>query len=703
MFTIKTKLLLMLICAIAAFIGLGIFTVQMQKQLAERVMGIEIETEKVTLITDLQLAVYSAVMPGNDYIITGKSEYAKEFEKLDINARGMFSKIIGNPNFTPEEKDTIKKSETLYLGLVDISGQIFTQNFKEASLPGLMEKMDYEFASPAVEKLNSLKVGLEKALSRAREDVTATKRYTTRLLMILVGLFVVAGVISGAALSRSITTPIRETVDMLRSSVEEGHADLTRRLALASRDEMGLLASWFNKFLDGMSVTVKGVNNLSQDVLVATEKLNASSQKFRNSAEVQLYASEEASSSVGEMEASIAAVSQSAGQILLSTETVASSILEMSASVDEIANNMEKLADSVDTSTSSVTEIGASIRQVAAHVHVLSGFAEEIISSTEEISATIMEIERYAGEQTGLSERVKSDAESLGLESVRKTMSGMERIKEEVSSTSAIINRLGERSEAVAQILKVINNVTDATSLLALNAAILAAQAGEHGKGFAIVADEIKELAEQTASSTKEISGLIKAFREDVGAAVTSIGRSSLGVEEGVELSWEAHNALEKISKSSDQSLEMARKIEIATKEQSRGINLVAESIQKMGGMVDEIKKATDEQKKGAEGIVRAGEQMSDIARMVKTSTLQQAKETKYTSDAVSDVAEKIKSVAGALEEQKLAISRIVSGIETVQKIGEGNAVLSADLDINMDKLKKQASSMKEEMSKFKV
>lgn len=485
--------------------------------------------------------------------------------------------------------------------------------------------------------------------------------------------------------------------------IAEGKGDLTRRLEVKTQDEIGMLGTWFNKFVDGMQETVKGVNVASREVVDIAGKLSVSSQKVRHSADLQLRATEETSSSITEMEASISSVAEASEQILHSTDTVASSVLEMSASVDEIADSMTKLSDSVDTSTSSITEMGASIKQVAIHVNDVSGFADEIISSVEEISATISEIARYAGEQTLLSQKVKTDAASIGMESVRKTMNGMDRIKEEVSSTSVIINRLGERSEAVGQVLKVINNVTEATSLLSLNAAILAAQAGEHGRGFAVVADEIKELAEQTAASTKEISGLVKAFKDDVTAAIVSIERSSKGVDEGVELSWEAHSALDKIAGSTDQSLEMARRIETATREQSKGVNLVAESIQKMSGMVGEIKKATDEQKKGAEGIVRAAEQMGDIARMVKVSTFQQAKESKYTSEAVSDVAQKIKSVVRAIEEQKLAAARIVNAMEMVKKTGEDSVVLSADLDINVEKLNRQASSLKDEMGKFKV
>lgn len=540
-------------------------------------------------------------------------------------------------------------------------------------------------------------------ISTSLED-TYAQLDMSRNRWVLFGLATISivSIILSLSIRLGVTKPIEQTADMLKD-IAEGEGDLTRRLQVKTEDEIGRLGAWFNKFVEGLQETVKGANVATQEVVSISEKLSESSERVRDSAEQQLRTTEETSSTISEMEASIKSVAEAAEHILSSTDTVSSSVLEMSASVEEIAGNMGKLSDSVDTTTSSVTEIVASIKQVASNVNILSGVAEEIISSVTQINASIKEIEQYAKEKTALAEGVKEDAASAGMGSVRKTMAGMDRIKEEVSSASVIINRLGERSAEVGNILSVINNVTEATSLLALNAAILAAQAGEHGKGFAVVADEIKELAEQTASSTKEIAGIIKAFKDDVSAAITSIERSSKGVEEGVELSWAAHNALEKISQSAEQTLGMAKKVEIATGEQSRGVNLVTDAIRKMGNMVEEIKKATDEQKRGADGIVRAAENMSDVASMVKTSTVQQAKESKYTSEIVSDVAQRIKYVAKSIDEQKVAAGRIVKTLEMVKKIGEENVVLSSDLDSTVGKLNNQASSLKEGMGKFKV
>ncbi|MEK7828574.1 MAG: methyl-accepting chemotaxis protein, partial [Deltaproteobacteria bacterium] len=221
--------------------------------------------------------------------------------------------------------------------------------------------------------------------------------------------------------------------------------------------------------------------------------------------------------------------------------------------------------------------------------------------------------------------------------------------------------------------------------------------------GFAVVANETKNLANKTVTSTKEIAGIIGAFHGDIADAINSIERSSTAVEEGVAASSEALTVLETIGQSTDQTAGMAKKVGIATREQAQGVNLVTETIQKMGQMVDELKRSTDEQRRGTEGILKASENMSDIAKTVKTSTQQQAKESKYTSEIVSDVAQKIKAIVKAIDEQRVAASRIAKTVELVKRVGEDNVNLAAELDKTVEKLNEQAAHMKEGMDKFKV
>src|SRR5437870_7745307 len=122
----------------------------------------------------------------------------------------------------------------------------------------------------------------------------------------------------------------------------------------------------------------------------------------------------------------------------------------------------------------------------------------------------------------------------------RESIEGMEQIRQSVVASNAVVSRLGERSLAIGRILNVIEDIAEQTNLLALNAAILAAQAGEHGRGFSVVASEIRELSERTAASTREIAGLIQSVQSEVANALASMSEGTKLVEHGVTLSHQA-------------------------------------------------------------------------------------------------------------------------------------------------------------------
>lgn len=499
-----------------------------------------------------------------------------------------------------------------------------------------------------------------------------------------------------------ITRPLDRTVEMLKS-IADGKGDLTKRLAVTSDDEIGLLGKSFNKFVVGMQYMVRDIFGVSEEVSSASKEIEASSTEITDAVSRQLKAVDDTSASIREMDASIKLVAEDADSLSTSSNEVSRSATAMSASVDEVRSSIEKLFYSGSSTASSINEIAISINQVASHVDELFKKTEDVVSSILDIGSKVRDVENYAKTQADLAEKVREDAEDLGLASVVKTREGIEMVSEEVHSASVVVNRLGEMSKEIGKILTVINDIADTTHLLALNATILAAQAGEDGKGFGVVGRQIKDLATKTTVSTKEISVLINQVQNEAAVAVDSMRRSSEKAELGVRLSRDAQKALEKILGSSKRSFDMAKMIEKATIDQTKGVSQISNLAQMMSNMVGEIKNAATDQSLAADEIMKDTASMKELMDKVKLSTVEQARESKHVTEAILKVTSKIDRVAESTSEQMMLSRRIVTAMDTVKLAAEECVASVVRLEKTVKEMNSQADSLRSTVGSFKT
>jgi methyl-accepting chemotaxis protein len=563
----------------------------------------------------------------------------------------------------------------------------------------------YDVAAPVVsqgafgvsteeQRIGVVRIGI--SLRGLNEKIAALWEVGTLITILVVAL----GIGISAFLVRLIVKPIEQ---MAGAAVKIADGDFTQNVHVTSQDEVGVLGETFETMSKNLSLMIRQIQEVAENVAQISGQLKTGSKQMYDGAQVQATTTENAASSVEQMNASIRQIAESIEILSSSAEETSSSILEMSSSVSEVANNAGGLSTSVDDTSSSIIEMSASIKQVAENVAILSSAAEETASAVNQINSSLREVEGHAKDSASLSERVMKDAQDLGMRSIEKTISGMNRIQETVVKSADVINRLGERSEQIGRILTVIDEVTKQTNLLALNAAILAAQAGEQGKGFAVVADEIKNLAERTGASTKEIAQLIGNVQSEAKDAVDSVRDGARSVEEGVGLSLEAGEALKKILDTSKQSTVMAQEIEKATMEQTRGIRQVGEAIQRINTMVQQISKATQEQSRGSEQIMHSAEKMRDMTRQVKMSTEEQAKGSRQITEAVENVTERVQQIAKAVNEQKRGSEIIMQSVESGRTTSRQSVNVVAEMNKMVEELAKQAEHLKQSIGRFKV
>jgi methyl-accepting chemotaxis protein len=479
--------------------------------------------------------------------------------------------------------------------------------------------------------------------------------------------------------------------------------DLSQSVRVRFVDEIGMLGRGVNRMIIGLKGMIMNVQEASGRTDSVWRGLKDISAEITSGSKVQAESVEEAASSVNEMHFSLKEIVGNIEDLHRTSEQTSSSVIEMAASIDEVARTMTDLSSFIEETSTAITQMSAAARQIAENVGVLSSAAEDTAASATQISASVKQVEAGARESATLAEAVAADAEQLGMRSIQKTIEGMSRIEATSRRTAEVANRLGERAENIGTILTVIEDITDRTGLLALNAAILAAQAGEHGKGFAVVAAEIRELANRTAASTKEIGSLIGSVQEESRETVGVVREEVALVEEGVRLAQEARGALVKILERADVARDMSKGINKAASEQAKGVRQVSDAVSKINEMTHQIARAAAEQKTGSEQIRRAAERMRDLTRFVKASTDEQAKGGKDITVAVENISSRIGMVNRAAGEVQAGSDLIVKSIDRIKEIAKSNADLAEGLHAATDVMASQSELLKREIGKFRT
>jgi len=286
-----------------------------------------------------------------------------------------------------------------------------------------------------------------------------------------------------------------------------------------------------------------------------------------------------------------------------------------------IKETLLKVAEAAAAVASASAEISSSTEQMAAGSQEQTSQAGEVATAVEEMTKTIIENSRNAGDTAGTAKSAR-EAALEGGKVVEETVEGMRRIAGVVKKSAETVQALGKSSDQIGEIIGVIDDIADQTNLLALNAAIEAARAGEQGRGFAVVADEVRKLAERTTKATKEIASMIKTIQTDTAGAVSSMNEGTIQVDEGIKLADKAGASLHDIVEISQKVTDMVTHIAAASEEQSSASEQISKN-------VEAISTVTGETAAGTQQIARAAE---DLNRL--TENLQQYIEKFKLSDA---------------------------------------------------------------------
>jgi len=255
--------------------------------------------------------------------------------------------------------------------------------------------------------------------------------------------------------------------------------------------------------------------------------------------------------------------------------------------IERLQDNFRSMAQGAESVAASASGMVKASQEIAAVSEQQSVSASSMAASVEQMTVSIAHVGDRAAEANGLSLQ-SGDLAVSGGKVIGQTVQDINEIADAVTSASEIIRQVESHSDQIASVVLVIEDVADQTNLLALNAAIEAARAGEQGRGFAVVADEVRKLAERTARSTQEITGMIAQMRGSAQAGVGSISTAVECVSAGVNRAKNASDAIGQIAQSSYKTVEMVGEITSAIREQGSASTSIAQSVERVAQMAEE-------------------------------------------------------------------------------------------------------------------
>jgi methyl-accepting chemotaxis protein len=286
---------------------------------------------------------------------------------------------------------------------------------------------------------------------------------------------------------------------------------------------------------------------------------------------------------------------------------------------ESLENIVRQVTDVVNATASASNQISSSSEEMAAGAQEQSSQAAEVATAVEQMTSTIIETSKNA-ENATMAAKKSGEIAQEGGKVVNQTVQGMIRIAEVVKQSANTVQALGKSSDQIGEIVQVIDDIADQTNLLALNAAIEAARAGEQGRGFAVVADEVRKLAERTTKATKEIALMIKQIQKDTSGAVESMQLGTVEVEKGKALADKAGVSLSEIISGAQEVVDIITQVATASQEQSSAAEQISKNIESISTVTHQSASGVHEIARASEDLNRLTNNLSDMVSHFKTS-----------------------------------------------------------------------------------
>ena len=642
----------------------------------------------------------------------GLSKTTQKMVEADPNL--LWVEVIDDQGKTLGSEGDPKNAPKIKLGTLSNQGEVL--DVKSSKGSALLVRMP--IVTTAMENSSSsLDLGFEMSEKPARGTATTRKLGELRLVVDLapvtrlkrrylaVGSLVllivlIAGLFVSMFIARYFTSPIFNLRDYARKIAD---GNLVKMKTVGKRnDELGMLLASFQEMTDNLVGIVRENRSAFRRVEESTQMVRSHIDSTMKNTREQEVDSADVKEKVSSIQKAVDAVAKLMEGLSGLAEEVSSSVLQMIASIEEISRNTKGLNDALSTSSSTLSQNVAANKEIDASVEKLNRFVEDTSSAMTQMEESIRQIDENASNTEKATEKVAEEAKS-GIIAIQQSSDSMAQLQRSFEETATTMKQLGKQSREVGNVLAVIDEVMDQTHLLALNAAIIAAQAGEHGKPFAVVASEIKELASKTSISTGEIAGIIDTVQKGVQQAVDAVGKQRDLVEETVRAYGEAAKVFNGIQEGVKPSLVMTQEIARATAEQAQGAKSIVRSTEQLRDLAHQLRHATKEQALGSEQILEAQRRISELSEEMERALSEQSSGSALIREAMDRLTSSVERVLAQNQAQRKAGKAVEETMEQFAVKGRASVESLEEAVKQVDTLSEKADEVSTILSRFRI
>ena len=550
-------------------------------------------------------------------------------------------------------------------------------------------------------------------MQKAADKKVIRMRYIQQI-SVVVGIILVLIYI---LVARNITKEI-DTASRAISMVSEG--DLTAKVEISSNDELGYVLRRINEMVEKLDELVGEFYETSHDfqrqsslanyyskaLSKVVELSRRISETIKNNTETLINSIKDSTQRATDIKDMAANIKESSGEMQSASKETSEIVRDTVGKVKNVLELLNRLVSDMSSFASGVTEVDLASESVREAGNMVLEKIQETAQAVDEISSAVEEVSSAINQQSASIEEVANnakEAEKVGDEVVERALNGKEKLGVLVESIEGIKDRIEGLGKTMTGLLKaaqdignitdVISEISEQTNLLALNAAIEAARAGEHGKGFAVVADEVRKLAERSAQSTKEIAELIKNIQSEVEKANEDMREGIEKVEESVKLADETTSAMDSIVEASNESKNFITQITNATVEQAEVSAQITRRVENIKERVEKIVDIMDSLKGSGEELIERGEHLKGLTESMMELSRKQEEAASEITEVAKTMEEATERVVSKVDDQ---IRKVNSVVESIEGITSSLDDLFSHLDMSMSMAESTESSLKD-------